>query len=281
MKRGFTLTELLVAIIISSIILLAVVSMFITSNRALRSGRDVSEMSEDVRNAITTLEYIFSRWGSGVPCANNQCSIGPTIPDCPNTNLQPPPNDPMCMTISGQEVRFFANLYGTGFVVSVSGNQANIISCRLNTGNNQNCYYIWNGGRLKTGFGTRGRPVPVQLASFSGQPDCIGSNAPNLTISTTVNRWLNEGNGTILEPGDYITRAPHYIRLYVKDDGWLMMDRTDMGVGCQDNAVGENAVRIGRVQSFSAQKVGRSVRIDVVFVGSDDRTYRIVRVYGR
>ncbi|MDW8095205.1 MAG: type II secretion system protein, partial [Aquificaceae bacterium] len=125
MKRGVTLTELLVAIVVSSIILTAIVSIFSTSNLALRRGKETAELTEDVRNAITTLEFVFSRWGSGVPCENNQCNIGNTIPDCPNTNLQPPPRDPMCMTIIGQEVRFFANLYGMGFVVGFSGNNNN------------------------------------------------------------------------------------------------------------------------------------------------------------
>lgn len=64
-NRGISLVELLVAIVVSTIILGAVLSMFIGSNIAFRGNRDIAEMSEDVRNAITTLEFLFSRWGLG------------------------------------------------------------------------------------------------------------------------------------------------------------------------------------------------------------------------
>lgn len=310
--RGLTLVELLVAIIVSSIILTAMVSMFLVSNIAFRGGRDISEMSEDVRNAITTLDFIFSRWGVGVPCLDyrndNKCNIQDTIQPCLEAATLPSPGqpkviitDPMCMTVlagqaeesavsnsvgMGQDlnVTFYANLYGFGFVESIQNNQARIISCRLNSSTNQNCYYLWDGGKIKTGFDSRGLPIPVRLPSFNGQPDCMISPSVNLTLPISLNTV--SGGSVNLSEGDYISRAPHKITLRVQTiDGksWLFMDRVDMS-SCNDNSFGENAVRIGRVlspQHFHVRTEGRSVRVDVTFVSADGRKYEITRYYGR
>ncbi|MEJ5339479.1 MAG: prepilin-type N-terminal cleavage/methylation domain-containing protein [Aquificaceae bacterium] len=273
-NRGISLVELLVAIVVATIILGAVASMFIGSNRAFRGNRDVSEMSEDVRNAITTLEFLFSRWGAGVPCPgnttdqNNVCNINPNlIPPC---NNQYPPQDPMCMDIAGSSVTFYANLYGIGFVRAVSGNNATVISCRLNTGANQNCYYVWHNARIKPGYDNNGRPVVVSLGGSLNQPDCM-------TGMNTVSIPANLGNNVNLGAGDYITRVPHRITIRMDGD-WLVMDRVDMAGNCTDN---ENAVRIGRVQNFSVQAQGRSVRVDATFLSADGRQYQITRYYGR
>lgn len=261
MRRGFTLVELLVAIMVSSIILLAVASLFMGSNRAFRVNRDVAEMSEDVRNAITTLEFIFSRWGAGVPCANNNCNITNNIQPC---NNQYPPQDPMCMDISGGRVIFYANLYGIGFVNNIDANNISLVSCRLNTSSNQNCYYVWSSGRVIL---DNNQPKIVSLNGNVNQ-DCIsGVNA--VSISRTTNPDLLQGN--------YITRVPHRITLYVQGE-WLMMDREDMAQACNDT---ETAIRIGRVQNFSVQTQGRSVVVNATFVSADGRTYPITRVYGR
>ncbi|WPM32989.1 prepilin-type N-terminal cleavage/methylation domain-containing protein [Hydrogenobacter sp. T-2] len=317
MRRGFTLVELLVAIMVSSIILLAIASLFMGSNRAFRVNRDVAEMSEDVRNAITTLEFIFSRWGAGVPCANNNCNITNSIPDCTgvivsslNNSIPPtyaPPSDPMCMSViselsigqplgqpqvSNTYVIFYANLYGIGFVVSTNGNNANVLSCRLSSNQRQNCYYVWRNGNVKGSFYTDNHgntvPVPVRLSQFSGQPDCIQGHQVNLTINTAVNRIVNAGDDITLEPGDYITRVPHRVTIYLSNNQertpsgvtyrWLLMDRVDLAQACNDT---ETAIRIGRVQNFSVQRQGRSVVVNATFVSADGRTYPITRIYGR
>ncbi len=279
MRRGFSLVELLTAIVVAVIILGAITGLFIGSNNAFRTGRNVSGLTEDVRNAISTLEFVFSRWGAGVPCKNNNCTTAlqniksGTLPDCDGY----PPTDPMCIT-AGSDVRFYANLYGIGFVVSVSGNNANVISCRLSNNSKQNCYYVWNGGRTKFGTGTDGRLVFVRLSGISGEQDCLGGTQ-TISISGQVYEWVTLPQSTTLSlsPGDYITRVPHGIRLYVSN-GVLYMDRTDMADSCGDS---ESAVKIGNVQSFNVQKVGRAVRVDAVFVGSDGKTYPITRYFGR
>lgn len=170
---------------------------------------------------------------------NNVCNINPNaIPPC---NNQYPPPDPMCMDIAGNSVTFYANLYGIGFVSAVTGNNATVISCRLNTGANQNCHYVWHNARIKSGYDSNGIPIVVSLGGSLNQPECItGMNTVTIPISI--------GNANLGE-GDYITRVPHRVTLRVEGE-WLVMDRTDMANICADN---ENSVRIGRIQGFSVQ----------------------------
>ena len=369
-NKGISLVELLVVMVVTGIILAAAVSMFVSSNRVFRGNRDVAEISEDVRNAVTTLEFVFSRWGAGVPCAPIGHTVPPAggglpggpgtggglpggpgtggglpvlptpdprgrglpglptpdpigggspglptpdpigggspglptpdpirdpintvprdatpvdlevppLPACTiiETNRIPPcnqypPTDPMCMDIGRDgSVTFYGNLYGMGFVTNVQDNNARAISCRLNTAENQNCYYIWNGGRLKLGYDDNRQPIVVSLQNSLNQTDCTGGINNRVNISV---------NNVTLDPGDYITRVPHRIRIYV-EDGWLFMDREDMAVGCNHT---ENAfrVRIGRVENFNVTTRGRSVRVEATFLSADGRRYRIERFYGR
>lgn len=280
-NKGFTLTELLIAILLASVISLALLSTFIVSNSAFRTGRKVSELTEDVRNALTTLDFLFSRWGQGVPCADNNCTIGSTLPDCSTY----PPRDPMCVTISdyGMKVEFYANLYGGGFVVSVNDTHANIISCRLNRSPTQNCYYIFDnsGFRIRN---SNNQPVAVKLSSFTGQPDCLMSAQPNLNISRTLFEWDTVFNSTLtLMPGDFISRVPHRITLYVKNiagENWLVYDRADMESGCGDN---ENSVRIIKIRDrdLNISKEGRTVLINATFITANGTAYKIERRFGR
>lgn len=274
-KKGFSLVELLVAIVISVIIVAALTSLFIVGNRTFRTNKQVSDITDDVRNAITTLDFVFSRWGTGVPCPQSGCSLQTPPPDC----VGYPPTDPMCLTINGPDVVFYANLYGIGFVqiIDTNSNTANIVSCRLNGNGNQNCYYIWNAGTLKGGF-TNGTPRYYSFQTFTGSPDCISSPNANLSVSRSLTEQSNQNPSALnLDTGDYISRVPHRVRLYLSN-GFLFMDRVDMANICNDN---ENAIRLARASAFSAQKVGRSVRVDITFVGEDGRTFPITRYYGR
>lgn len=272
-RKGFTLVELLVAVVISMIIIGALTSLFIVGNRTFTTNKQVTDITDEVRNAVTTFDFLFSRWGAGVPCPQSGCTLQTPPPDC----TAYPPSDPMCITINGSEVVFYANLYGIGFVQSINSNNANIVSCRLNSNGNQNCYYVWNAGVLKGGF-NNGTPRYYSFSTFSGSPDCINSSNVNLIVSRSLTEQATQNPQTLnLDPGDYISRVPHRIRINI-NNGFLVMDRTDMASLCNDS---ENAVRLARVSNFSAQKTGRSVRIDITFVDDKGKTFSITRYYGR
>ncbi|MCS7149992.1 MAG: hypothetical protein N2Z40_07620 [Caldimicrobium sp.] len=279
-RKGFLTIELLIVIILASVLSLALLSTFIVSNSAFKTGRMVSELTEDVRNAFTTLDYLFSRWGQGVPCADNNCTISSTLPDCTSY----PPRDPMCVTISdnGRKAEFYANLYGSGFVESANNLHASIISCRLNSGSKQNCYYIFD----NSGFRIRSlnnQPVAVKLSSFTGQPDCLMNAQPNLFINRTLFEWDTVSNSSILTlmPGDFIVRVPHRITLYVKNiagENWLVYDRTDMENGCGDS---ENSVRIIRIRDLTISKDHRTVVFNATLITANGTTYLMERRFGR
>jgi len=269
--RGVTLIELMVAIIIASIIMGALVAMYISSDKIFRNLRPVSDVVEEMRGALTTLDFVFSRWGAGVPCKNNTCSITSPPPDCDGY----PPSDPMCITIiGGTEAVFYANLYGMGFVVSVDGSgTAEVISCRLRDVASQNCYYVWKGDRLVS-IDADGNPVAVSITNLSADNvDCLSEpNSPNATMDAIL-------SGVELQPGYVITRVPHRVRVYVSN-GWLMMDKQDMADTCTAN---EPAVRIAKVENFSIRKEGRGVVVEVTFISQSqpEKTLSVVRYFGR
>ncbi len=287
MKRGYSLLEILVAIVIVAIVMGAVVAIYSASNRTFQKTKPVSSLLEEVREALSTLDFVFSRWGSAVPCEGNNCTLNNPPADCGTSY---PPKDPMCITIrNGNEAEFYANLYGMGFVVSVdtTDNTASLISCRLRKDRDpdkrtQNCYYVWKGDRV-VAFDSTGLPVIYELSGLSNTEDnidCLSEPAsPNATININMKDISSGGSDVTLSEGMVITRVPHRIRLYV-DNGWLMMDKTDMASPCSSD---ENAIRIARVQSFSIEKVGKGVKLNITFVSQEDssKTMRVVRYFGR
>lgn len=272
MKRGFTLVELLTAIVIAVIIGAALLSLFIVGNRTFGSNRDVSQLTESARNALTTLEFVFSRWGFGVPCSNNNCDVSSVpVPDCGSY----PPSDPMCLTVSTNGVEFYASLYGMGFVTSVGDGQTRIISCRLSSDDRKNCYYVWRNQGIANWNGS-GTPPVYQLPTIN-EVSCIESFSPNLTLNGVQLSSSNNSSQISLSAGNLIIRVPHKISIYLSN-GWLMMDRTDMAGGCNEN---ESAVRLARASDFKVEKAGRGVKLEITFVSEGGRNVKVVRYFGR
>ncbi len=295
-KKAFTLVEILVAMILASIILVAVLGLYVASDKVFKKTKPVSDVLEEMRSGIVTLDFVFSRWGAGVPCYNNNCNIGTTISACSSY----PPTDPMCMTCNSgdlttgcSDVEFYANLYGMGFVIAATTSSASLVSCRLDTSDNQNCYYIWeNGGVVNYNSTTASPPAYGFNVSFNSI-DCVDFNgAPNLIINDPdMCEWVN---GTLdcsyvysVQSGDIITRVPHKVRLYVDQDTdgsyWLMMDKTDMESGCNSD---ENAVKVARIKdanSFKVYAVGRAIKVVITFAtqGLKEQTFTIERYFGR
>ena len=283
-NKGFTLTELLIAIVVASITLLAITSLFSVGNRVVNQVKPVSETMEEAQSGLATLDFLMSRWGVGVPCTN--CNVTIPLPNCPDYDTfpsKPNPSDygsnPLCVTIKQDNngnsvVYFFASLGGSGFVISVdNNNQANLISCRLSDSNTNNCYYKFSNGNFS---------APIKLINLSpNNADCskVDISQPNATASSNV---LYPGDFTAssgrLAAGDFIVRAPHFIKLYV-NNGWLMMDKKDVDP-CNAN---ENAVNIAKVTQFVAEKVGMGVKFTITFQSQTDpsKTFTITKYYSR
>ncbi len=273
-NKGFTLTELLVGIIVSMITLLAISSLFITSNRAVRVVKPASETIEEVQTGLATLDFVMSRWGVGFPCGNNcvyyanqpcntdfnSFSLNSTDN---NTITSAYGNNPLCMNIlnNGTEVQFFASLGGSGFVKSYNNNRSQLVSCRLSGNPKDNCYFLFN--PTFNGF--------VQLSNLSSSNrDCIDLDITSSTNATVSNQ---------LPVGGLLIRSPHFVRIYVQD-GWLRMDKRDIR-NCNDS---ENAINIARVRNFTAERVNsRSVKFTIEFVSQTDpnKVFIVERIYSR
>ncbi len=263
-NRGFTLIELLTAILIAILIIGALLGLYVASNRAFGVSSDISSLTEDMRNTVTTLDFIFSRWGVGVPCRNNDCSAmvsnvnNGILPDCDSTY---PPSDPMCVTVGSSSLTFYASLGGMG-VVTNSTSKA--VSCRLKSGEP---YYLWNGTKLANWDGIS---LPVSNCTLSlseDNRDCFsGPDNSIVDISTSCS----------LFPGAVLIRAPHRITMYLSGDV-LYMDRYDVALNQS-----ENSVKLAdRVRSFSVSKDGRNLKVSIDFVSEGGRVFHYERYFGR
>ncbi len=285
MKKGFTLVELLIVMILIFLIVGAVLSIHLKSSELFKEGKELSDVTEDARIAITTLDFVFSRWGMGVPCANNTCIISDVLPYCNiplsgNTLISPPtlPSDPMCIDTgtNGEEAVFYANLEGFGFVVNSTGTLADILSCRLDTSPTQNCYYIWRNGVVLNPSNNTFFPLSVPLNGTINGVDCINTTDPNVQINAYT-------SGITLEPGDYITRVPYIIRIYIDNingTDWLMMKKIDLATACNNN---EPAIKLAPVESFNATVIGRAVKLIITFVNPKDPSKKITieKIYSK
>lgn len=266
--KGFTIIELLIVIVLCTIILMAVLGVYLVSDKIFSKTKPISDVLEEARGAILNLDFIFSRWGVGVPCKNNDCKIESSITPCEGY----PPSNPLCITCNSgdlnsgcSDVEFYANLYGFGFVVSTNGTQANLISCRLSTDENDNYYYIWQGEKI-INYNGSGRPPWYRLLQLDpDNQDCIKnfSGSFNAQSSALVN---GPDNSTYaLQPGDIIIRVPHKVRLYVKstsDGYWLYLNKTDMAT------TSGNSIAIAKLKDSESFKVfaqGRALKILIEF----------------
>uniref|UniRef100_A0A7V5XHS9 Prepilin-type N-terminal cleavage/methylation domain-containing protein n=1 Tax=Thermodesulfobacterium geofontis TaxID=1295609 RepID=A0A7V5XHS9_9BACT len=290
-QKGFTIIEILVVIVLCIILLMAVLGVYLASDKVFKKTRPISDVLEEMRSAMATLDFVFSRWGTGVPCYNNNCTISDNIPPCPET-IDELPSSPLCMKCNSgdfssgcSDVEFYANLGGYGFVVSVNGTQANLISCRLSTDTDDNYYYIWNGYKVINYNGTK-TPIYKLSELNPNNYDCIKNftgipNAQSSALVTSV-------NGTsiyILKPGDMIKRVPYRVNLYVAYDSddkgyWLYIKKFDMA---KNEEEGRKIAKVKDSDSFKVYLDGRAVRVEVEFQSQSkpENTLKIKRYFAR
>lgn len=285
--KGFTIIELLIVILLCAIILMAISGLYIASDKIFRHTRPISDVLEETRSGIVTLDFVFSRWGAGVPCENNTCNISNTTIPC----LNYPPSAPMCITCNNgdfnsgcNDIEFYASLYGIGFVVNVNGTQANIISCRLT---NDDYYYIWQGEKVLN-YNATSTPAIYQLSGLApDDQDCIKNfnGPPNAKSNSVVTLVSNSSYTYTLQPGDIIMRVPHKVRIYEDcktNECWLYIEKTDMA-----NSTKEPEKRIiAKLKdgsSFKVYKEGKVLRLEIEFESQSfpKKTLKIERYFAR
>jgi type II secretory pathway pseudopilin PulG len=301
-KRGFTVVEFLVSILISLLILGAISVAFIGANRGFQQNKPISQAIQEAQNSVATLDFLFSRWGIGVPSSKNIpiyiMNYNGTIWTDGNgnpINWQPaaneitfPPSNPFLYQATdtngdgkNDTIYFFASLGGTGYVINCPNNvpPCNILSCRLTSNDTNKCYFIFSADGTSIKYYVLGS---TDLANDN--IDCL-----NLQNNQTSNTTINVGG---LNPGDRFQRVPHLIRIYERYDNetkstWLAFDRTDLAVDCKpnENATNENATYIGRIRSGSFQVIPRgqnAVEVQVDFVDeSGNVAYRFRKIYSK
>ncbi len=288
-NKGFSLVELLMAIVISLIVLGAIVLAYTGSLKVFKDVKSISDTIQTKTPSIELLGRYFDRWGVGVVSQQEKA----TCTQCPQYQR--------IMTITTtngcSDITFYGNLYGFGFVQSISGATANLISCRLSRSSNQNCYVIWRDSIPQNDISSN-NILPVGLSSnlSANNADC-SALASGTTSNATVSSTLSDKT---VQAGDIIQRTPHKIRLYCannSNDGnrkWLYVDLTDQSAGyCADN---ESASPITPVESFTVSALGgctpasgncRAVQVSVTlrsqsqkYAGQFD-TYTVTKVFGR
>jgi prepilin-type N-terminal cleavage/methylation domain-containing protein len=280
--KGFTLVELLIAVVLAGIVLMAIVGLYLASDKAFKKNKPVSDVLEEMRSAISILEFVFSRWGVGVPCSNNTCNITSFLTPCNGY----PPSDPMCITCNKgsletgcSDVEFYANFYGMGFVTGINGSIAKVISCRLRSKKSQNYYYIWNSNGVL--LDASGVPITYQLSNLNpDNKECINlDSSPNAEVNVQV-KDINNTTSYSLQPGDVIIRVPHKVRLYIKNKS-LRMETWDMYDPF--NPQYEGSKEIAKVTSFLVYKSGRGVKIKIKFVSQSDssKVFEIEKYFAR
>lgn len=214
--------EFLIAAVIGLFILDAAYLLY---SGSLKLFKDVKTQSDNMQTKVPSIELVarfFDRWGAGVYTTGGA--------SCTSY----PPMNAKCITkTSGSpcdEVAFWGNIYGSGFVKSISGTTANLVSCRLSTNSGQNEYYIWRDAAVTNDTaGTPAIPTTVALSSLiSNNADCssLTTDAANATASSTLS------TKTVVA-GDTIQRAPYKIRLYCSSNSsdsnqnWLYVGLTD------------------------------------------------------
>ncbi|MGO9611759.1 MAG: prepilin-type N-terminal cleavage/methylation domain-containing protein [Dissulfurispiraceae bacterium] len=267
-QEGFTLLELLLATALLILVCGAVYGLYVNSMAVYLNVKSASDIVDTKTSAIELVGRYFDRWGIGVVSQVDS----PLCTTCPTSEKY--------ITISSSngcsDVTFYGNLQGFGFVRSLSGTTANLISCRLSTsasgkvssGGSSNCYTVWNNNTIMNTI-TGGSVVKEALAGLSpSDADCS-----QLTSGTTSNATANATlTNVTVQAGSIIQRSPYAIRLYCasnsQDGGrnWLYTDLTDQST-CSDTAT---ALPVAPVNNFQVVALPSTTSTNCTSTGGTD-----------
>jgi prepilin-type N-terminal cleavage/methylation domain-containing protein len=302
-NKGYSLVEMLMAIVVGLIVLGAVVAAYTGSLKLFKDAKSISDTIQTKMPSVELISRYFDRWGVGVVSQQRIRLNGtdePVMPSCTNC----PTYNKWMTIITGtpcDTVEFYGNLYGTGFVQSVSGNTARLISCRLDRSDDQNCYTIWrNTFPINAISGGNISPIALPSLNPSVVIDCLDRTTwQNQNFNVTSNVSMS---GMIVQAGDYIHRIPHKVKLYCKNNPqdanktWLYADLTDQSAsGCTNNEPSSAIAPVDEFKVIEKYPAGctpasgkcDALKVKIVFrsyspkhTGEYD-TYSVEKVFGR
>ncbi|GAB6077801.1 PilW family protein [Hydrogenobaculum acidophilum] len=303
-KKGLTITELLVAIVISAIILVAMGFLYSTSNKVFANTEAIQNAKNYIDSGMTQLEWFFDRWGAGVPCndptGNNDCTV--VVPCQENGNFVFPPPSSICISYQQNtqypqcdDVYFYGTMGGEGFVSRVSSpSTVAVLSCRLTTQSDNNCYLVKRGGIWFRDYQNQNTVLFFQIANLSqNNLDCINttglSNANMSRTVTALNGKVQTNNGATATPqlqnGDLLIRAPSLIHLYCQtnpQDGklWLYAQTTDQSP-CGNDKGPYALMPVNSFQVINNPYQDGYVKLQISYRGKNNTVITTQRIFGR
>jgi len=294
-RRGISLAEVVVAIGVSILAVLAITALHEAGGKSFVGGKVLTDAEEEALIGVSQLEWLFQRWGVGTPCCSQNCIA---VRSCgePGEMTYPPPSS-LCITVKEgdpcDEVWFYASLGGMGFVDRLLGpSEVALMSCRLSQEGKSNCYHLRRGGLwAPVDWDYDAYPVPPVVAVqglAEDNLDCIDVEGTyNTTADRTVLLLNGRYNGSAvfyLESGDLLISAPMRVHLFCREnpsDGnklWLYMGLEDPIEECGRDG---RAQPLSPVERFKVRVEGGAVRVSVDYRGSTGGVFSLERIYGR
>jgi len=223
-SKAFTITEMLVAIAMSVVLMLALFELYESTQKIFFNTNSISGAEENAYNAYVVMGKFFDKWGVGV--ASNTLSQGNYPPPAPNY-ISISSSNP-CDSIS-----FYGSLYGFGMVQNIdSSSNADVISCRLSDTNPSGStayYYLVRNGSFYYSNSSNTTPDIFTINISPNNASCISTTTSNATISGAVIYDVTTSQNLSLSPGDILYSVPYQISFFCQpnqsdnNNNWLYL----------------------------------------------------------
>ncbi|ACG56848.1 hypothetical protein HY04AAS1_0156 [Hydrogenobaculum sp. Y04AAS1] len=238
-SKAFTITEMLVAIAMSVVLMLALFELYESTQKIFFNTNSISGAEENAYNAYVVMQKYFDRGGVGVPSNTN------------NTNGGYPPPAPSYISISSgscswqtcpcDSISFYGSLYGFGMVQNIDSNSnADVISCRLSDTNPSGStayYYLIRGGSFYYSNSSNTTPDIFTINISPNNVSCIYTTASNATIYNDTIYDTTTGQNLSLSPGDVLYSVPYQISFFCQpnpsdnNNNWLYLQTINEATG--------------------------------------------------
>jgi len=223
-SKAFTITEMLVAIAMSIVLMLALFELYESTQKIFFNTNSISGAEENAYNAYVVMGKFFDKWGVGVP--SNTLSQGNYPPPAPNY-ISISSGSP-CDSLS-----LYGSLYGFGMVQNIDSNSnADVISCRLSDTNPSGStayYYLIRNGSFYYSNSSNSSPDIFTINISPNNASCISTTTSNATISGAVIYDVTTGQNLSLSPGDILYSVPYQITFFCQpnpndnNNNWLYL----------------------------------------------------------
>ena len=229
-SKAFTITEMLVAIAMSVVLMLALFELYESTQKIFFNTNSISGAEENAYNAYVVMGKFFDKWGVGVP--SNTLSQGNYPPPAPNY-VSISSGSCSWQTCPCDSISFYGSLYGFGMVQNIDSNSnADVISCRLSDTNPSGStayYYLIRDGSFYYSNSSNISPDMFTINISPNNVSCISTTTSNATISGAVIYDVTTGQNLSLSPGDILYSVPYQITFFCQpnqsdnNNNWLYL----------------------------------------------------------